>query len=790
MFVHHLKVTFRMLLHQKWYALINILGLAIGMACCILIYLFVQDELTYDTFHEHKDRIYCALRQVKSPDRTRTSTSGVGIPAGPEFKSALAEVNEYVRIWRYSDVIRHEGKSKTEFLTFVDPTFFDMFTFPLIAGDAKTVLARHDAVVITEVIARQYYGSDDPMDRSLLIKLGSEFHSFTVSGVAEEIPSNSSIKFNFLLPLERARDIEGDDFFTSRFGSSASSTFLFVDAPIKAAHLSEKLNTIMPSYMDTSVFKYRVQPLTGLHLDKSCLLVARGVSNPVYSYVLSSLALLVLLIACFNFMNLAVARSANRVKEIGIRKVIGAHRSQLLRQFWSEALILSVLALLVGIVLAELLLPTFNSLANKKLHLDYGANLVTLLTLGGLCLLTGLLAGCYPALVLSGFRPVEVLKNRLKFGGANFVTRTLIIVQFSLSIFLFWGTAVMGNQLEFMKTKDLGFDDQNLISIFSNTGNEERLFERYKNEIGRHHSVLGVTRTDCSFSGHHSSSCSISQGNKWQKTAIFRVDYDHLATVGLRLLQGRNFSPEIPSDKNHAVLVNETLSRRLDQENPVGSTIKLCMGEELYTIIGIVEDFHYWSLHHAIEPVALHMHESFPIRYLNVRINPDSVSSTLAFLRDRWERVAPNLPFEYNFVGEWHDQLYQSDERWQSIIGYSSALAILIACLGLFGLSALSTEKRAKEICIRKIHGASVFGILRMITWESISLVSIAGVLTWPVGYWIMNRWLQNFAYRESMGLDVFVISGVLTLIIAAGTVSFQAIKAALANPVDSLRHE
>jgi len=786
---NYVKVALRSLAKQRLHAAINIFGLAIGIACCIMIYLFVRDETTYDAFHEQKDRIYCAIQTFKSSDGATTYTRSIPNPGGPALKSAYAQVEEFVRLWDHQAAVRGDGHPQIERLTFVDPAFLRVFTFPLAAGNAGDALDDIGSIVITESVAERYFGTDDPLGRTISVKLGEEFQPFAVSGVARDVPANSSIHFDFLLPLERARDVAGEDFLTSR-RNERSVTYVLLDDKSDAAPLAAQMNSVMGQIVDTSFFKHTIYPLASLHLDKSCILVADGTSDPLYSYLLTGLGLLVLLIACVNFMNLSVASSGVRMKEIGVRQVVGARRIQLLGQFWSEGLILSLLALLIGIVLTELLLPTFNSLTGKKLTLDIYNNIGNLSALVGICLLTGLIAGSYPAILLSRLRPVGILTRRLKIGGANFITRSLIVGQFAATIFLVMGAVIMADQLDYVKNKDLGFDDEQLIFVRLRTEDTAQLLARFENEIRHHPSVISTTATDAALGGSHMASCSMTIDGQQERMSIFRIDADYLKTVGVRLSAGRNFSESMPTDKTQGVLVNRALVRARNLEQPVGQPLNFCLRDEPSTILGVVEDFHYWSMHHSIGPVVFHMDDSSPLRYFNIRLGPGDITSTLAFLKEKWEDVAPGLPFEYRFVNEQFDLQYRKEERWNSIIRYTGALAILISCMGLFAMSALTTGRRSKEIGIRKIHGASAGTVVRLISREFVALVLIASCIAWPAGYWIMGRWLENFMYRVDIGPLAFIVSSAVALGVALVSIGYQIMKAANANPVDVLKYE
>lgn len=788
MFKNYVKVAERSLIRHRAYAAINILSLAIGIACCLLIFLYVRHELTYDHFHEKHDRIHTVVYHFTSPSTGKNYVCSANIPAGPLLKEKLHEVEDFARTYDYLDAVAYDRVSRKELLTFADPSLLTMFTFPLLRGDANTALSRADGVVLSEATARKYFGTADTLGGVLSVKLGERFHAFTVTGVAREIPDNSSIRFDILLPIERLTEMVGPDAF-HQWGELNCATYVLVKNQVSDSVLAEQVRSAVAPHILSDIYTYDVKPLNKLHLSPDFFLVA-GVGNPTHSYILSAIAILVLLIACFNFMNLAIARSAGRSREIGIRMVVGANRGRLARQFWGEAMVLSIAALLVGVALAEMFLPVFNALAGKQLALAVFSEWSTWAAMIVICLITGFVAGSYPALVLSGLRPVDILRHRLKIGGKNIVTRVMIAVQFTFSIFLLVALLVMSSQLDYVKNTNLGFDDEHLLSIELNTPDADRIFERLRQELTGTSRVLSMSATDASFSGYHMGSCSPYYKDRQLSVTMYRVDSDFLSTVGMELIDGRGFSSDIPGDKTHAIIVNQAFASELGVDSPVGEVVSFCPDGRDAAIIGMVKDFHYLSLHRQIGPVALHMIDMFPNRYFYARIGGDDIAGAIGDIETAWRSVAPDLPFSHNFVDQAFDAMYAREERWSNIVRYSAGLAILIAAMGLFGLSALMLERRSREICIRKVHGATIRALSWLVCREYFLLVIIASVIAWVVGYFVMTRWLEGFAYRVEIDPLLFVLASLLALAAALVAVGYQILRAASVAPADTLRYE
>ncbi|MBN1210993.1 MAG: ABC transporter permease [candidate division Zixibacteria bacterium] len=789
MFFNYLKISLRNLLKYRGYTFINTVSLSLGITFCMLVFLYVNQEMTFDNFHTEKNRIHSVLYHLVVPDYNIDSYGGAHVPAGPVILGNLPEVENFVRLWDYRDVVSDGTNSRKELLTFADSSLFRIFNFPLLYGDSSTALNRPDALVITEKTARRFFGGENPLGRTLTIRLGREFDEFTITAVAADIPPNSSIRFDFLLPFLRIKDIQGNEFFTD-WSYQSAVTYLLLTENAEPAAVVSKFPEVIKNYLDTKHYQYELRTLNQIHLDPNCKLLTHLSGDITNSYILSAIAALVLLIACFNFINLSIGQSVGRATEIGVRKVVGALRSQLMVQFWMETLVLSFISLFLGIALAELFLPTFNSLTARELQLNLIDNPALLIAGLAVCLVTGLLAGGYPAVLLSGFEPVDILRNRFKTTGVGILNRSLVIIQFALCVFLIFVTVVMSRQIDFMKTKELGFNDKLLLSVEAVNVGDSQFDKKYHRKVIQNPTVLSMSATDASFTGAYMMSVGLPTGRPNESALMYRVDCDFVKTVGVNLKAGRDFSEVLVTDRDRAVLVNEKLVEVMGWEEPVGPQLRLPDREEPVTVVGVVKNFHVQSMRYALEPVILHISEIYPTRYFYVRISADNISSTLSFLKDTWQELAPQLPFEYHFVDEAFDRNYRAEERWHRIVRYSSIFAILIACLGLLGLSALMIYGRIKEVCIRKIHGASEISITSLLFKKFVIFVLPACVIGWPVGYLVMQKWLEHFAYRINIGTTGFIISGLVVLVVALLTVSYHTLKTAHTNPTEILRHE
>ena len=783
MFRNYLIVAYRNLMRHRVYSLINVAGLSIGIGFCILTFLYVRHEWTYDAFHENADRIYRAY----IVDRTGTSGETPD-PLGPALEEAFPDVRT-VRIRRGASSAKYQDRTIRGNFNFADPAILEVFTFPLQQGDPATVLKDPYSLVITEAAARKYFGDEDPLGKVLSVKLWGPpkaVRDFVITGIAKSVPKTSSIRFDFLAPFSARGEPRG-------WNIRAIRTFVLLPEHGRPSDLSQRFSITLPNLLPkwlrgqlyTSV---GLQPLLEMHLGRG-IPGLRGAGNPAFSYILLGIALLVLANACVNFITLAVGRSFSRDREVAMRKTAGASRAQLMTQFLGESMLLSVIALIAGVGLAELLLPAFNGLTGKDLALSDQADGAGLAFLFGLAAAVGMAAGGYPSLVLSGFQPVAVWNRRHRPGASSLFGRALVVFQFALSVFLVVNTFLMIRQLEYLRTKPLGFESNHVLRIraWDLWERDTDLLGVYRNELIRHHSILGVTTTNHALSNRTRYSHTVEhQGNEID-VGLVDVGYDFLQTMGVSLLEGADFDPQSTGSQS-SILVNEALVRHLGWDQPVVGRM-LRMEKRDVTVAGVVKDFHVRSLHHTVRPAVLRFTLN---EYGNVlvRIRPENISGTLAFIEEKWLEVAPDIPFHYSFLDDEVDGQYRKEERWNRIVMYSALLAVLIACLGAYGLTALSVARRTREIGIRKVLGARGSGIVSLLSRDFVKLVVISSLIAWPVAYYASDRWLQDFAYRIEPGIGTFVSGGILMLVVVLLTVSAQAIRAAWANPVDALRTE
>jgi putative ABC transport system permease protein len=812
MFKNYLKIALRNLRRQSVYSFINVTGLAIGMACFILIFLFVRNETSYDRFHPNVANLYRVYVTEAPPDRDPFSYAETPAQMAHAFETSFPEVKRAVRLDVNRDLVRYQNTTFTERVHVADTDFFEVFHFPLLAGEPSAVLQDPSAVVLTESMAKKYFGKienpvrSEPLGKRLAIKLGNEFHDFFVSGIAKDVPENSSIRFDFVIPFDNVRTYKSERALSAWLNVSFE-TYVELAGPLTAAEIESKLHTVVKNHYPERIapmITLHLQSMIDIHLDPTVPSGFEAISSPIYSYILLGIALLILIIACINFMTLAIGRSAHRSLEVGVRKVLGAVQSQLVKQFWSEAILMSFLALALSIFLAELFLPFFNDLANKRLSLAY--DFPMLLAFTGLALVVGLIAGSYPALVLSRMPPAIVIKGETQIRSARFFWRGLVILQFSLSILLIIGTLVMANQLHYLRTKDLGFNREQVVVIRNNSPQREgaMLLERFRQELANNESVLGVAGSSNAFASQWAAMGFASEDGTYRNFFQQTVDYDYLKTMGIALLMGRNFSPEFGTDSSEAIIVNEAMVKYFNWDSPLGQRLP---GQKFppHRVIGVVKDFNFQSLQNEIAPLVLTLDPTTVLRgindisiavspravnFINVRLEPKNISAAVELLKGTWQKLAPNQPFVFSFLDDDVEQQYREEERWGKIIGYASGLAILIACMGLFGLAALTAAKRTKEIGVRKVLGASVTRIVILFSKDFAGLVLIAFAVAAPLAFYFTNRWLQSFAYRIDVGWWIFALAGGLALFIALVTVSTQAIKAALANPIESLRYQ
>lgn len=801
MFKSYLKTTLRSIKKHVGYSLINIMGLAIGMACCILILLFVFDELSYDKFHENHDRIYRVTRQWFNEDGVVSLHLGqVAPPIGPLLENDFPEIVHAVRIIGAGRLLvgRNANFFQEPRFFFAEEDFFDVFTYEMTAGDPTTALRDPMTVVITQEMAQKYFGSENPLGQSITVKADSIKVDMTVSGVIKTMPHNSHFHADILGSFKTYEALAGEEEMRS-WGRNNYNTYLLLEKNYDISRLKNQLDPFIDRHMSQGMSertKLQLQKLTDIHLYSHLDSEIEANSDITYVYIFSVIAFFVLLIACINFMNLATARSAGRAKEVGLRKVVGAQRSQLIRQFLGESILTAVISLLIAIVIVILILPEFNQFVGRSLSFNLVSNLSLVFLLFLFAISVGILSGIYPALFLSAFKPVRVLKGNLDIGKKGFSFRTVLVVfQFTISIVLIICVSVVSSQLSYMQTRNLGFDKEHVVVLPSSPAMVENL-DSFKSRLLLNPSILSVSAAKRVPSGRllDSSGASVLSGQTSQpitfRIALLRVDHDYISTFKMEMKAGRNFSREIRTDSNQAFILNETAIRRIGWKTPEEAIDQgFSYGGRNGQIIGVVKDFHFESLHQEISPIVMLL-SSTSLNQISIRINSQNIPQTMAFLQDIWSEMRPEYPFSYYFIDENFNQLYRSEENLNRIFSYFAFLSIFIGCLGLFGLASYTAERRTKEIAVRKVLGASSGGLVVLLSKEFSKWVLLANVIAWPIGYIVMSRWLQDFAYKTGIAIVVFFLAGGLAWAIAFLTVSYQTIKAAHADPVSALKYE
>ena len=797
MFKNYVKTALRNLKKNKSYSLINIAGLAIGMAVSFLILLFVVNELTYDRFHEKSQNIYRLAGRLETEGRILDIPSMPG-PLGPALVNQFPEVIHAVRLQGCGNrIVAYEDKLFEESEIYcVDVGLFDIFSIDVIKGNPESFLQAPFNLIMTEEIADKYFGEEDPIGK--MVRFDSK-DVYTVTGVVKKMPENSHFKFDMLISFSTLEKIgrnpnqwmnfnyytyiELQEHFPVIGLSKKYYEFLWANIPDQIKQLGIKLDLIL-------------QPLASIHLHSHLMEELQPPGNLAYIRIFTTIALFILLIACINFMNLATAQSAHRAKEVGMRKVLGAHRRKLISQFLGESLLLSMISLIFAVFLIILLLPLFNQLINKELVYHPLQNWQLSIGLVGITSLVGMISGAYPAFFLSSFVPLEVLKARFKAGKSHrFFRNGLVSLQYTISIVLICSTIVIFFQLNFIKHRSLGFN-QEQVAVLPLGGQAAQKYGVFKTEIL---GLPGVKNAACSSLVPASGSDEtyftfegFSEENR-QVLPFMEIDEDYLETMGMTLSLGRNFSKNFPSD-NRALILNETLAQQLGWENPIGKTVKMTdvvdrkFVEIPYTVIGVVKDFHFESLHQKIRGHIMKMLGK-PNK-ISVKLNPENLPEILSRMQAIWQEIEPGRPFQYTFMDDTFDRLYRTEERLGQIFIAFTLIAIFVACLGLFGLASFATEQRTKEIGIRKVLGASVSHVVTLLSRDFTKWVVLANIAAWPIAYFAMSKWLQGFAYRIQLDFWIFLLSGFIALVIALLTVSSRTVKVAVSNPVDSLRYE
>lgn len=816
---NYLNIAIRHLRKHVGYTFINVVGLAFGIACCLLIFMLVTHEWSYEAFHENADRIYRVYLEEKAPDGSLESHLLTPPSLAPAMDSAFAGIEHASRVIIGSRHFKQDDQSFSENVLLADSGFFQMFSFPLLAGKPETALKGLQSAVITEETARKFFDAgrneyDQVLGRRLVLLQGEDAFDFQVTGVAESIPNTSSFDFDIALSFENYYlEENGRLFLGGNDWGSKNTMYVMLShgvdpdefeaslGPFTRVHLADRIEDRRGAdYLaeGEDALQLRLQPLREIHLNPEIgNFYEASAHNPTYSYVLGGIGLLVLLIACINFMTLSIGRSTSRAREVGMRKVMGAHRGQLMKQFWGEALLLSFIALIAAIGLVYLALPEFKLLTGKDLSVGSLGGWTVLVGLPIVLLVVGLVAGAYPAAVLSRFQPAAVLKGDVK-GGKSGLTRGLVVAQYGISVGLIFCTLVMFRQLDYMLNKDLGFEEEQVIVVHTpglNTNQERLALTSMRSGTASNPNISHVLRTGYAFTLSYDTRSWQDPSGRTIVAHMLGVDYDFIDALEMEIVAGRDFSRDRPSDSTTSVLVNEAFVATYGIEEPVGYELTGFagfFGDVDPTIIGVVKDFNFRSLHEEVEPAVLNIHPDYygGMSHMLVKIRPENVRESIAQIESVWRRTFPQKPFRYSFLDEDISAQYQDERRWSKILTYSSSLAILIACMGLFGLATLSVSRRRKEIGIRKVLGATVTGVAALVTKEFAALVAIAAVIAWPLAYLGMREWLEAFAYRTSIPWWIFIAAGLAALTIALVTVSYQAYRAAVTDPARSLRCE
>ena len=787
MFKNYTLVTMRNLKKNSTYSLLNIIGLAIGMTAFILISLYVQYELSFDRHYKHADRIYRVIRE----GRAFTPP-----PLGPELKEKIPEVEMVSRSLRSSNtLVSHEQNHflEEEFY-WVDPEMLEIFSIPFIKGNPETALNDPSAIVLSQKTAIKYFGDADPMGKTLTV---SERYDFKVSGVFENMPANSHFVMDLAIPYETYFRVTNNDI--TSWSSNYSYTYLLLHEGSDPQEMENKISPLIeiPLLKSTGMEEpypkyFFIQPMTEIHLH-SHLEQEIGVNNDMkYILLFSSIAFLILFIACVNYMNLATARSLRRGKEVGLRKVVGAQRGQLIAQFLGESVAMALLAMIVSILLVVAALPAFNSLVQRQLGLNPLHNPQLFLGLVFTTLFVGLFAGSYPAMRMSGFRPISVLSGAFsRSTKGSSLRNVLVLVQFAITIFLIVCTIAVRDQLKFIKTVDMGFTKEQIITLPVRLGSIRQNIQSIKTELLQYTDITAVSTSGCLPNNIDTFTSRDWTGrNLKEPIPIYynTTDYDYIDLFDMQIVQGRNFSREFPSDETGVFLVNETAVKVAEWESPIGRKLTHWNGKT-GEIVGVIKDFHLHSLHRPIEPLYVFL-DNRNFSNIAIKIKSAKIPATIDHVKGVMKKFSPSSPFFYSFFDEVFERAYFTEQRMGRIFGAFAILGIFIACLGLFGLTTLAAEQRTKEIGIRKVLGASDSKIFLLLSKEFIRWVLVANLIAWPLAYFAMNKWLQNFAYRIHIGIVAFLISGGTAFLIAYLTVSYQSIKSARANPVDSLRYE
>ncbi len=792
MIKNYFKTAWRNLTRSKVFSFINILGLTIGITVCMMIFLFIINEFSFDNFHKDGDRIYRVMRGFEKEGKSARVAYLSGRYAPALMSDYKGEIENAVRINQNDNLIAIGNNSFHEKKVLdVDSNFFSFFSFPLLKGSPKTVLQNPHSVVLTETTARKYFGSiENAMGKTVVL---DKDLPLKVTGIAKDVPSNSHIEFDVIVPLENYKSMGT----MTAWINNGVYTYVKLAQHVKEAQVEKQLPAFMEKYLGGELKKYgfhwtlSLTPLKDVYFDDAAFDgIKHGDKTVVYIFL--SVAILILLIACINFMNLSTIRAAERSKEVGLRKVLGALRHNLVWQFIGESVLLTTISCILSLVLLLLAMPWYNQLLGYSLSAPWNT-LPVYLFLVGVIIIVGFLAGSYPAFFLSAFSPIQALKGRLRLGkGGSSFRQVLVVVQFSISVFLIIGTIIITKQMNYVKNKQLGYNQEQTVVVPIDNKDIYKNINAFKTSLHNESKVQSVSLMSGEPGGFFDGYTFDVEGHaeKWNARTEF-ADFEFVKTLGLKIIAGRDFSASFPTDTTNAVLINKTAATKLGwtPEQAVGKWIKNTVQDTAKrSIIGVVADFNFQSLKSDIDPLVIA--PNIDRRVVLIKLAPGNIQQDVALVQKTYKKFASAYPFEYRFLDQQFDKMYKKDLRQQTILTVFACLAIFVACLGLFGLASFTATKRFKEIGVRKVLGSSVKDIVVLLSKDLLKPVLIATCIALPAGYWAMNKWLQNFAYKTSLSWWIFLLAALITFGIAFITVGIKAIKAAVANPVESLRSE
>ncbi len=817
MILHYIKIALRNLSKQKILAFINVFGLSVGIACFSLFLLYAVNEFSYDQFHKNGKDIYRVIDwNAGDKDHEPGGDASSYTPVGPAMKQDLPGVENFVRFqggWG-EHFVKVDNKVTRQPVSFADPQMLTVFSFKLIEGNASDALKDPHSIVLTREKAMQLFGTTNIVGRRIDIKMSDQqdqFEGFKVGGVVENIPKTSSIQFELLGNFDYVLATEDGKASANNWHMTIGiETYVQLSKGSRLMNDQKQMAEFRHQYYSDEEafmrksgrwdgkapypFSFKLQPLQDMHTSVNVDSGAPGTTtNPKNLWILIGISAGILLIACINFTTLAIGRSAGRAKEVGVRKVIGGGRKKLIYQFLTESMLLSIFSGAIGLLLANVLLPFFNKMCGRELSFSLSQFPQLIWILAALIFLVGIVAGSYPALILSGFRPVDVLKSKIKLGGSNYFTKSLVTFQFVLSIGLIISTLIIFGQLHYLRTKNIGLTKENVLVIDAGGMDTKKIYPLFRQLLQSHRQIIGIAGSQIGLGeGQGQMGGGYKYGDKEFGSIEYPVDQYYLKIMGMRLIAGRNFNLSIASDSTSSVIINETLARNIlgtTPEDAIGKQFN-ARGDQVKTVIGVIKDFNFEALNRLVRPQLFTMPGDFAPSKIFVRFQAGDPVDAIALLESTWKKFAPDFPFKYSFLDEDLDRFYKSEEKWSSIVGWAGGISVFLACLGLFGLAALAAVNRTKEIGIRKVLGASVTVIVRLLSKDFIVLVLIALLIASPLAWYFMNKWLLDYAYRINISWWVFAATGIVTVFIAFITISFQAVKVAVANPVTSLRSE